>query len=339
MRDRVYGKVIAAAMITAMSGMLMAGCGSQGAAPESAVTEEAVETTEEATTENIDDTEAATTATPDKVDESTEGESEEIAAGTYFKKGVYANYTKETESEDKTYFYVFSEDWYGYTEDGTTGIGLPFDVTEEGDTVRFTFGGKEEAESVLKIASSEDGKVTGAFEDGIEQIWELLPDVDPKSFSAENYVNGPENSVYHDGLGWNIKYDANKFTVTPQNGQVFIVYQGEGAGTNCITVTYTVENGGEGAIKALGESWGSDKTTYSEGIFPGTEDVKGYWATLPPAEEGSGLYETAVGRDFLEGALIFELTGHNSGDEEKDMEVSDEMAAIIDSLTFTDYEQ
>ena len=100
------------------------------------------------------------------------------------------------------------------------------------------------------------------------------------------------------------------------------------------TVTYDVENKGEDAIKKLGESWGSDKTTYSEGAFPGAEDVTGYWATLPPSEDGSGFYETAVGRDYMDGALIFELTGHNGEDDAQNMEVSDQMASVIDSLTF-----
>nr|WP_297708143.1 hypothetical protein [uncultured Butyrivibrio sp.] len=71
-------------------------------------------------------------------------------------------------------------------------------------------------------------------------------------------------------------------------------------------------------------------------IFPGTEDVKEYWAVLPPTEEGSRLYMTAIARDYMDGYLLFELTGHNSGDEELDMAVSDYMAAIIDSLTFTE---
>lgn len=156
----------------------------------------------------------------------------------------------------------------------------------------------------------------------------------PAPETAEDYYNGPDNSVYHDANGWSVKYDATKFTVTPENGSVFIVYQGESAGTNVITVTYDVENTGEAAIKKLGESWGSDKTTYSEGPFPGAEDVTGYWATLPPSEDGSGLYETAIGRDYMDGALIFELTGHNGEDDAQNMEVSDQMASVIDSLTF-----
>ena len=46
------------------------------------------------------------------------------------------------------------------------------------------------------------------------------------------------------------------------------------------------------------------------------------------------MHETAIARDYMDGALIFELTGHNGEDEEMNMEVSDRMAGIIDSLTW-----
>ena len=252
----------------------------------------------------------------------------------YFTKGVYYNYAKEAEDPPKTYFYVFSDDTYGYTSDGEhEGIGVPFDIVQADDTVRFSFGGAEETEDVLTVSSFENGIVTGAFDDGRELVFEPVEGADPDTFSAENFVNGPEDSVYHDANGWSIRYDATKFEINQEGPQVFIVYTGESAGTNMVTVTYTVESNAEDAIKALGEPYG-DTATYSQGSFPGAEDVTGYWVSTPVDNEGSGAYMTAIGRDFLDGALIFELDGHMSGDEALDMQVSDEMANIIDSLTF-----
>ena len=46
---------------------------------------------------------------------------------------------------------------------------------------------------------------------------------------------------------------------------------------------------------------------------------------------------TSISRDYMDGSLTFELTGHNSGNDELDMEVSDYMSSIIDSVTFTTY--
>lgn len=144
-------------------------------------------------------------------------------------------------------------------------------------------------------------------------------------------------SVYHDPNGWSIRYDANLFTVNQSDNNVFIVYTGESAGTNMITVTYTAEDKGEAAVKKLGESWGSDKTTYSEAPFLGNEEVTGYWAILDPEKDGSGAYETAIGRDYMDGALIFDISGHNGNDEEQNMAVSDALSGIIDSITFDQY--
>jgi hypothetical protein len=278
------------------------------------------------------DTASEATAFTDTVS----SDDEKAVGAPYFTKGVYANYAVGADEASCTYFYVFPDETYGHTDDGAEGIGLPFDCVQSDGTVSFTFGGAGEEESVLKVTAAAEGVVKGYFEDVPDRELEfhLLPQEDPETFSAENYVNGPENSVYHDANGWSVRYDDGCFDINRQDGQVFIVYTGESAGTNMITVTYTVENGAEAAIKELGESWGSD-AVLSEGHFPGApDDVKGYRASLPPAKDGSGLYMEAVGRDYMDGALIFELTGHREDDEEMNMEVSDRMAGIIDSLTF-----
>ena len=104
-----------------------------------------------------------------------------------------------------------------------------------------------------------------------------------------------------------------------------------------ITASYNVDKDAKTAIADLAREWG-DKATTDEGTFPGTEDVKGYWATLPPQGEGSGMYNTAVARDYMQGYLLFELTGHNGDDEDQNMAVSDALAGIIDSIEFETYD-
>ena len=75
-------------------------------------------------------------------------------------------------------------------------------------------------------------------------------------------------------------------------------------------------------------------TYYKNPTFLGNEDITGYWVSTPVDTEGSGSYMTAVARDYMDGALVFELTGHMSGDEMLDIEVSDYLADIIDSVQF-----
>ncbi len=100
-----------------------------------------------------------------------------------------------------------------------------------------------------------------------------------------------------------------------------------------ITVTYTVDNDAQGAIKELGAPYG-DKARYTEAPFVGAEDVTGYWVSVDPDYEGSGMYTTAFARDYMGGALVFEITGHMGEDEDLNMEVNDYIAAVIDSLEF-----
>ncbi len=325
MKKRMFGKAVTVITAMAMSGVLLAGCGSTEADTQP---EAEAEQAEETATEPVSESTGETAEAP-----------AELPAAPYFTKGVYANYSEELENPDLTYFYVFSTDTYGYTADGANnGIGVPFDVVSQADgRVTLSFGGADESsEETLVITAVDDiGAVHGYFEDVPERpmVFELLSGADVDTFSAENYVNGPEESVYHDANGWSVRYNADLFEITPKGPETFIVYTGESAGTNMITVTYTVESGAEEAIKKLGESWG-DNVTYTQGPFPGADDVTGYWAMLPPAEGGSGLYETAMGRDYMDGALIFDLTGHMSGDEELDMATSDSLAAVIDSLTW-----
>ncbi len=145
-----------------------------------------------------------------------------------------------------------------------------------------------------------------------------------------------EEATYTDANGWQVRYNPELFTVNGGGPETSFVYMGESAGTNMITVSYNVDKDAKTAIEDLAGSWG-DKAELSEGIFPGTEDVKGYWATLPTQDIGSGLYMTAIARDYMDGYLLFELTGHNCGDDSVDIPVNDALAGIIDSLEFISY--
>ena len=253
----------------------------------------------------------------------------------FFTKGVYVNYASEAENPTKDYFYVFSDDSYGYTEDGSNGTSVPFDCEQKDDTVTFYFGSttSNSFTSVFHVKSTDNGVIVGEFDDdGIELVFEPVSDADPDSFSAMNYTNTDNEYVYEDPNGWKVNYLGDKFEITQKDNQVFMVYTGESAGTNMITVTYEVNITAEDAINELAKSWG-DNVTVTRSNFPNTE-VDGYWATLPPAENGVGMYQTAIARDYMDGCLIFEVTGHNSGDDALDMEVSDALAMIIDSITF-----
>ncbi len=266
------------------------------------------------------------------------GKTDDKTAKPYFAKGVYLN-TEEGQAEDDTkYYYIFNSETEGHTDGGVSG--LPFVCEQRDDGVWFSFGGMDpESEDFLTIESVENGIIKGHFKDGKAQEFSPVADVDPDTFDAANYQNAAagEDLIYRDANGWSVRYDPKLFTVNGGGPMVTFVYTGESAGTNMITASYNVDKDAKTAIADLAKEWG-DKATTSEGVFPGTEDVTGYWATLPPQNEGSGMYNTAVARDYMQGYLLFELTGHNGEDEDQNMAVSDALAAVIDSLEFETYE-
>lgn len=262
-----------------------------------------------------------------------------MSAITYFTKGVYANYAAEAENPEKNYFYVFYGDGSGSIEDGITGDAEYFEYEVGLDELTFHIGSIDPVKQIFKVKSYDDNKVVGSFDDGIELVFEKLEDVDVESFRGDNYLHAQngEDLVYESPNGWKVRYTPDVIQVNEGGPVTTFVYTGDCAGTCMITATYTAENKGKDAIKKIGEAWGSD-TQYSEGVFPGTEDETAYYALLTSGEEnGVGLNQTAIGRDYMDGALTFEFTVHNGGDEAMDIAVSDALSVIIDSIEFVQY--
>ena len=139
------------------------------------------------------------------------------------------------------------------------------------------------------------------------------------------------DAVYEDANGWKVNYNPDIFVVNHFDNNVSFVYMSEGVGTNMVVVTYDVGMNAKEVIAKMAESWGDENVYKSQGVFPGTEDVNSYYVVLPPTEGGSGFYESAIARDYKDGYLLFDVIGHDTGDELRDMEVGDALAMIIDS--------
>ena len=190
--------------------------------------------------------------------------------------------------------------------------------------------------AALLTGCGEVSQETVTIEETIVPQAESVPELEePTADAAEELGDavGADQGVYEDVNGWSVKYDPSVITVNNGGDISTFVYTGESAGTNMITASYNEGSDAKTAIAELANEWGSAAQTH-EAPFPGAEDVTGYWAMLLPSSEGSGLYETALARDYKDGYLLFEVTGHNSGDDSIDIPVSDSLAAIIDSIEF-----
>ncbi|MCR5558344.1 MAG: hypothetical protein K6F75_12405 [Butyrivibrio sp.] len=157
---------------------------------------------------------------------------------------------------------------------------------------------------------------------------------DQIALEAEPAVGAVSESQYTSADGWSVRYNPKTFIVNEAEGMTSFVYMGESAGTNMIIATYVEGKNAEDAINEMAESYGGENPYFSQGPFPGTEDEPGYWVSFDPNMEGSGSYMTALARNYKEGALIFEVSGHNGNDEMQNMEVSDALSLVIDSLQF-----
>ncbi len=147
------------------------------------------------------------------------------------------------------------------------------------------------------------------------------------------------DDTYMSTDGWSVKYDPELIQVNEAEDFVDFVYIGESAGTNMISISCKDESDPQKVLKDLTANWGSEEDIlYTESFFPGTENGWGFWATLQNSGEGSGLVETAIAVEYNEKVLLCENIAHITGDEALDMEVSDCLAMIIDSITFEDFQ-
>ncbi|MCR4657704.1 MAG: alpha-glucosidase [Lachnospiraceae bacterium] len=160
----------------------------------------------------------------------------------------------------------------------------------------------------------------------------------PKKEASQETVIQDEGE-YISPDGWSVRYDVPEVSANEiDEHTASFVYLGESAGTNMVTISYVAGKQPEEAMTEITEAWGDGEDIIrTEGIFPGTDDKWGYWRTLPPAEEGSGLSETLIGGEYNGGALLFEIISHNGEDEEQNMEVGDSLASIIDSIRYKDF--
>lgn len=148
-----------------------------------------------------------------------------------------------------------------------------------------------------------------------------------------------EDKEYKSSNGWSVKYDPSVITVNEAENMTAFVYTGESAGTNMVTISYIADKQPEEALSELTDGWGDpENIDRSEGYFPGTNDKWGCWRTLITNGEGSGLGENVFAGEYNGGVLMFEFTTHKAENDETDIPVSDALSAIVDSITYDDFE-
>ena len=193
MKNQLLNRLMACTMTAVMGAAILTGCQksqSEDAVAEkteTAATETVAETAAKEETETAAEAPAQETAEAAKPEETASSESEFKAP--YFKKGVYSSYPTSEADAERTYFYVFYDEGAGYTEDGNSGIGLPFACEQTDGTVVFHMGGAdEESKEIYTVESVENGVITGTYENGNRISFSPEPSADPDNFDAQKFI-------------------------------------------------------------------------------------------------------------------------------------------------------
>ena len=159
-----------------------------------------------------------------------------------------------------------------------------------------------------------------------------------KKPAADNGAEAEGSEMeYISSDGWRVVYNGNLFESNEiDEHSASFVYQGESAGTNMVTISYVPEKMPEEAMSEITETWEDQERT--EGIFPGTDDKWGYWRELKTSDGGSGYGETLICGEYNGGSLLFDIVSHKGKDDDQNMAVSDNLSAIIDSITYENFE-
>ncbi len=147
-----------------------------------------------------------------------------------------------------------------------------------------------------------------------------------------------QTGTYQSKDGWTVSYDPSvieAYKIGDHSAR--FVYTAASSGTNQVTISYIEKKQPEEVLAERTKDWSKDPENIerSEGIFPGTTDQWGYWRDLPAEKEGSEVSQSAIAGEYNGGVLLFEIRGTN----EMDLSANDALAAIIDSITYENFEQ
>ena len=192
------------------------------------------------------------------------------------------------------------------------------------------------------VTFNEDGTFTwheDQSESGEDMVFEWIgaPEEDEE---AGDPASESDFETFTSEDGWSVSYrpDIIEAAQTDDHSAQF-VYLGECAGTCMLTISYVEGKQPQELLYEVTEPWGSqDDIRRLEGYFPGTEDKWGYWRSLGPDEDGTGIERSAIAGEYNGGVLLFDILTHRAGDSAMDVPMSDHLAEVIDSITYDEFE-
>lgn len=143
--------------------------------------------------------------------------------------------------------------------------------------------------------------------------------------------------TYESKDGWKISYDTNAFDLKEDTpGETTFVYKNGNAGSNLVAISYHPGKMPSEVLYEKVEGIDDKNVKRSEGYFANTYPEWSYTRTVT-SDEGSGLNETFTGIEHNGGTVIIEVLSHDEKDDDKNMSISDDISALLDSFTFTNH--
>ena len=103
-------------------------------------------------------------------------------------------------------------------------------------------------------------------------------------------------------------------------------------------ISYEADKMPEEVLGELTADWGDAETIErSEGIFPGTTDMWGYWRTLSQPAGSEDPSRTAIAGEYNGGTLLLQNTTYLTGDDAIDTAAADALETVVDSITYENF--
>ena len=152
-----------------------------------------------------------------------------------------------------------------------------------------------------------------------------LPVPDPED-------DGHEQMTYMSPDGFQLRYNAltaEGWEIDEHTARFDCLIDPEG--TNTLTVSWIAGKQPEEVLDEVTETWGNQEAILrNEGLFPGAADKWAYWRIWSNDEA----VKTAIAGEYNGGVLLFVIESTFTGDEGRDMAISDTLEGILDSITY-----
>ncbi len=166
-----------------------------------------------------------------------------------------------------------------------------------------------------------------------ETVKELTPE-EAAAAERKEKAEADATEQYESEDGWSVRYNSELVDLEEGKDYVRFTYNSDANATNRIDFHYYPNTFTDLVLAEATIDYDREELTRSEGYFGGDPDMWCFNVDLVSDGRYSTRGYTAV--EYNDGVLLIERRGSIETDEERGMQISDTMAAIVDTIEFRD---